>query len=82
MLLSCRGRMVAGMLDLAAPKSRIANGGAMPTYNVFRAKGADELCCAVPEARPVPAFVTTLVVEPLTIALRVVVAEAPGLNCL
>src|ERR1044071_637766 len=31
---------------------------------------------------PVPGFVTTLAVEPLTIALRVVVAEAPGLNCL
>src|ERR1044071_2171679 len=31
---------------------------------------------------PVPALVTTFVVAPLTIALRVVVAEAPGLNCL
>ena len=31
---------------------------------------------------PVPALVTWFVVEPLTIALRVVVAEAPGLNCL
>src|SRR6185369_14716740 len=31
---------------------------------------------------PVPALVTWFVVEPLTIALRVVAAEAPGLNCL
>jgi hypothetical protein len=30
----------------------------MPTYNVFRAKGFNELCCAVTEAWPVPAFVT------------------------
>ena len=33
-------------------------------------------------SEPEPALVTWLVVEPLTIALRVVVAEAPGLNCL
>src|ERR1044072_5626779 len=31
---------------------------------------------------PVPALVTTFVVAPLTIALRTVLAEAPGLNCL
>jgi hypothetical protein len=31
---------------------------------------------------PEPALVTTPVVDPLTIALRVVDAEAPGLNCL
>lgn len=29
----------------------------MRTFNIFRAKRADELCCAVPEGRPVPAFV-------------------------
>jgi hypothetical protein len=31
---------------------------------------------------PLPALVTWFIVEPLTIALRVVDAEAPGLNCL
>src|ERR1051325_7757061 len=31
---------------------------------------------------PLPALVTWVVVEPFTIALRVVDAEAPGLNCL
>jgi broad specificity phosphatase PhoE len=30
----------------------------MPAYNVFRSKRLDELCCAVPEGRAVPRFVT------------------------
>ena len=30
----------------------------MRTYNLFRRKGHAELVCAVPEDRPVPAFIT------------------------
>lgn len=30
----------------------------MRTYNLFRRKGRAELVCAVPEDRPVPAFIT------------------------
>ena len=33
--------------------------GPVPSHNLFRRRDASDLYCAVPEARPVPAFIRT-----------------------